>query len=189
MTEPLLRMTGDQQALSRRAGARRRRSRGRARRDPRPARRERRRQVDAAQDPVRRATARTPATISFDGEPVRFATPHDAQRARHRHDLPGVHARPEHDDRRERLHRPRAGVRASSSTGARWRPRPARSRSASGSTLNPMTLVRDLSVAEQQMVEIARALSMQLAPHRHGRADLGAELDRGRQACSASSAT
>ena len=29
-----------------------------------------------------------------------------------------------------------------------------------GLTLRPMTLVRDLSVAEQQMVEIARALSM-----------------------------
>ncbi len=27
------------------------------------------------------------------GEPVAFATPHDAQRARHRHDLPGIHAR------------------------------------------------------------------------------------------------
>ena len=52
-----------------------------------------------------------------------------------------------------------------------------------------MTLVRDLSVAEQQMVEIARALSMQLAADHHGRADLGAELEPRSTSCSASSAT
>ena len=44
-----------------------------------------------------------------------------------------------------------------------------------------MMPVSDLSVAEQQMVEIARALSMNAA-HHHGRADLGAHRARGRPA-------
>ncbi len=48
-------------------------------------------------------------------------------------------------------------------------------RDGSGSTLKPTTLVRDLSVAEQQMVEIARALVDEVAADRHGRADLGAQ--------------
>ena len=41
-----------------------------------------------------------------------------------------------------------------------WRRRRARSPRRIGLDVDPMTLVRDLSVAEQQMVEIARALSM-----------------------------
>ncbi len=42
-----------------------------------------------------------------------------------------------------------------------------------------MTLVEDLRLGQQQIVEIARALSVEFAHPDHGRADLGAERDRG----------
>ena len=47
-----------------------------------------------------------------------------------------------------------------SSTGARWRQRRASITERLGLAKRPTTAVRDLNVAEQQMVEIARALSM-----------------------------
>ena len=50
--------------------------------------------------------------IELFGKPVAFATPARRPARGHRHDLPGVHARPRHDDRRERVHRPRAGLEA-----------------------------------------------------------------------------
>ena len=99
-------------------------------------------------------------TISFDGQTVTMATPHDAQRlgivtiyqeftlAPNMTIAENVFIgrEPGHaafrqlaqDDRRDPCHSPQR----------------------LGLDLKPMTLVRDLSVAEQQMVEIARALSM-----------------------------
>ena len=52
-----------------------------------------------------------------------------------------------------------------------------------------MTLVRDLSVAEQQMVEIARALSMQSRLIVMDEPTSALSRDRGREALRASSAT
>ena len=45
--------------------------------------------------------------------------------------------------------------------------------------IDPMTLVEDLRLGQQQIVEIARALSVELAHPDHGRTDLRAERDRG----------
>ncbi len=181
-------MSGHLQALPRRAGARRRSTSTSARRDPCAPRRERRRQVDARSRSCPAPSRRMPAAIEFDGQPVTFASPHAGPGSRHRHDLPGVQPAPDHVGGRERLHRPRAGLTvvrrlarmrrgANPSALPAHRPR-ARARDA---------LVRDLSVAEQQMVEIARALSMKRA-HRHGRADVGAEPAARSRSCSGSSA-
>ncbi len=60
-------------------------------RDPRPARRERRRQDDADERAVRAAAADA-GEIRVDGEPVDFADPGDAVRAGHRHGPPAFHA-------------------------------------------------------------------------------------------------
>ena len=50
-------------------------------------------------------------TIELLGEPVVFATPHDAPaRWESLHHLSGIHPRSGLDDRRERVHRPRAGI-------------------------------------------------------------------------------
>ena len=46
--------------------------------------------------------------ILLEGEPINFATPHEARRERHRDDLPGPRARRQSVDRREHLPRPRA---------------------------------------------------------------------------------
>ena len=48
-----------------------------------------------------------------------------------------------------------------------------------GVHLDPGTPVRDLSVAQQQMVEIAKALSFNAEYRDHGRADLGPDRYRG----------
>ena len=76
-----------------------------SRRDPRPARRERRRQVDPDQDhdrrpPARRA-ARSASTASRSASP-----PAGRPAARHRGDLPGADDLPRPLRRREHLHRP-----------------------------------------------------------------------------------
>ena len=48
-----------------------------------------------------------------------------------------------------------------------------------GVHLDPGAAVRDLSVAEQQMVEIAKALSLNAAPRHHGRAHVCLDRNRG----------
>ena len=83
------------------------RSRPPPRRDPRPARRERRGQVDPDEHPLRARRARTRARSCIDGEPVDIARPARRHRPRHRHGPPALHAGPGPDRGRE--HPPRRG--------------------------------------------------------------------------------
>src|SRR5271156_258778 len=99
-------------------------------------------------------------TIEFFGEPVGFATPHDAQRA----GIVTIY--------QEFTLAPNMSVAENVFIGrepgvgpfVNWRKMAADTRAITerlGIGLRPLALVRDLSVAEQQMVEISRALSMQ----------------------------
>ena len=108
---PILKMTGVSKRFPGVLRARERSSRSRAVGDPRAPRRERRRQVDAAQDPVRRAERRCGRNRAVRRAGRLCDAPRRPAR-RHRHDLPGVHPRPRHDDRRERVHRPRTRLEA-----------------------------------------------------------------------------
>ena len=80
--------------------------------------------------------------------------------SRHRHDLSGIHPRAEHDDRRERLHRPRAWPAGRSSTGAGWRRTLWRSRAGSASCSSRWRSFATSASPSSRLVEIARALSM-----------------------------
>ena len=66
----------------------------RARRGPRAGRRERRRQVDADEDPRRRATPTTTARSGSTARAVRFAGVRDAEAGRHRDHPPGAEPGP-----------------------------------------------------------------------------------------------
>ena len=70
------------------------------RRSPYAARRERRRQIDADEDPVRRLPRRRRRDSAINGEPVDDPRPARRADARHRRHLPGVHARPPSRHRR-----------------------------------------------------------------------------------------
>ena len=92
---------------------------------------------------------------------------------RHRRDLPGAHAVPRPLGRGEHLHGPPA---AAARCGRIDRARDERARRASSSTGSASRSTRDrpargLSIADQQLVEIAKALSLDAAGDRHGRAD------------------
>ena len=127
--------------------------------DSRAARRERRGQVDAAENPLRRACAPTRATIELFGEPVAFATPHDAQRAGIVTIYQEFTLAPDMSIAENVF----IGREPGSRLFVSWRQLADETRAITeriGLKRDPMTLVRDLSVAEQQLVEIARALSM-----------------------------
>ena len=99
-----------QQGVRRRARAARRQPRALPRRDPRPRRRQLRRQVDADEDPDRRLPARRRR------DPRRrpagaLQEPAREPRRRHRDDLPGLRALREHGRRPEHLPRPLAAAR------------------------------------------------------------------------------
>ena len=97
--------------------------------------------------------------IEFAGQPRFVRQPAGRADRRHRDHLSGVHPRARHDDRRERFHRP--GARIAVFISRRKLEEETRGlTNRIGLDRNPRALVRDLSVAEQQMVEIARALSM-----------------------------
>ena len=129
-------------------------------RDPRPLRRERRRQVDTGQDPGRRdrARRRNDRARRRDRPLVR---PGDRPPPGHRRHLPGAELRPDADGRRKRPARAAADIAGRSvdweaaSTGRR-----ARSWRRSAPDLDPRPPVAALPVAERQIVEIARALSL-----------------------------
>ncbi len=133
-----------------------------ARRDPWPAGRERRRQIHFAENPVRRLSA----GFRHDHARRQAARSEDSAgcpEAGHHHDLSGIQPDPDHDGRGEHVSRPRA--RSPRKRAGRFRLL-SKMREETEKVLrhlsidlDPMALVSDLSVGEQQMVEIARALS------------------------------
>ena len=150
----------DHQALSRRDRARFGRFRGRTGGDPRAARRERGGKstllkiLSGAQPPDAGA-------IGFSGTPIALRTPHDAQKL----GIVTIY--------QELTLAPNLTIAENVFIGREPGPRPFVSwRKLAAETeaiirrlgleLDPMALVRDLSVAEQQLVEIARGLSMEL---------------------------
>ena len=97
-----------------------------SRRGRRPARPQRRRQVDADQDPVRRLQARRRRDLRR-RRAGRHPQPARRQALRHRDDLPDPRARRQPRRRRQPLPRPRAAHAAGArSTTSPWRPRRAR---------------------------------------------------------------
>src|SRR5579871_1016315 len=98
-------------------------------------------------------------TITLFGEPVRFASPHDAQRAGIVTIYQEFTLAPDMSIAENVF----IGREPGSTLFVSWRRLAAETQAIAdriGLKRDPMTLVRDLSVAEQQLVEIARALSM-----------------------------
>ena len=119
-------------------------------------------------------------TIELFGAPVVFATPHDAQRAGMVTIYQEFTLAPDMTIAENVF----IGREPGSKLFVSWRQLDEETRAITeriGLERDPMTLVRDLSVAEQQLVEIARALSMRSPPHRDGRAHLGPERGGSRQ--------
>ena len=101
-------------------------------------------------------------------------------RRRHRDHLPGADPVPRPHGRGEHLHRPAAARRPGvASTAARCARTCRTCSSAWASRLDPGRIARGLSIAEQQIVEIGKALSLDAQGHRHGRADGRAVGGRG----------
>ena len=128
-------------------------------RDPRPARRERRRQVDPDEHPVRAGHARTRARSSSTARPSRSSGPSDAIAARHQHGPPALHAGagPVASPTTSCSARRRWPTR-SSSTGTRPSRRIIELGKRFGFEIDPDVKVEALSVGWQQRVEILKAL-------------------------------
>ena len=188
--DELLRIERLREDLPRRGRAGRRRLRPAPRRGARAARRERRGQEHADEDPRPAPTSPTRARILLDGEEVR-----DPQRRRTRERLgiatiyQELNLVPDltvaeniflgREPRRVRAGRPARRCEARGRASC-W--------SASASTSRPRARVRDLGIAQQQMVEIAKALSLDAARADHGRADRRAHRRARSTALRASSA-
>ncbi len=153
---------------------------GRARRDPRRARRERRRQVDADEDHLRRRAARRRARSAGTASRSTIRNPHEARAL-------GISMVFQHFSLfdtltvgRERLARARQAADA-------W-PRSSRAHHASvDAGLRPASSTRRgrctrSSVGERQRVEIVRALLTRSEAADPRRADLGADAAGGRKA-------
>ena len=147
-------------------------SRGAARRGARAARRERRRQVDADEDPQRRlprGRGRDPHR-----RPGR-SSPRPARRQ-----ALGIRIIYQELNLVPQLRWPRTSSSAASRRPLAHDRRAPRLEGAAGAArrsrlaVDPDTPVSELSVAQQQMVEIAKALCARAAHPHHGRADLGA---------------
>jgi len=98
-------------------------------------------------------------TITFGGEAVRFATPHDAQRK----GIVTIYQEFTLAPNMTICENVFIGREPGSKLFVSWRRMAEETRTLTrrlGLDADPMTLVRELSVAEQQLVEIARALSM-----------------------------
>ena len=149
-----------------------------ARRDPRGARRERRRQVDADEDHLRRRSSRTPARSSWEGKPVDDRQPGACAQARHRHGVPALLAVRDADRRRE--HRARARRRARR---ARACPQRIRDVSAQATACRSIRAPRAHDVGRRAAARRDRPLpAAGPAPADHGRADVGADAAGGREA-------
>ena len=129
-------------------------------RGARAARRERRRQVDADEHPLRALPARRGRDPRQRQAASRSARAKDAIERGHRHGAPALHADPGDDGRREHRARHRADARR---VAPRLRaPRGSASRElatdASASQVDPDARVEDITVGQQQRVEILKAL-------------------------------
>ena len=140
------------------------RHRGPRRRGALPARRQRRRQVDADQDPLRRLSRRASGEILRRRQAGRASrSPRDAQRSRHRHRLPGPRHDPADVDHAQLLPRPRAGAAAAARSAASTRTSPTPSPREAMADIgidvrDPTQAVGTLSGGERQSVAIARAI-------------------------------
>ena len=137
----------------------RRRFRPRRGRDPLPGRRERLRQIDAHQDHLRRAGARSRRPHRRRGPGASAPHARREQRARHPGDLPGSVAVPEStvaENIAIGRHRELTGLVQLVGGAGRWRRRRC---SASTSTLDLDEKVSHLSIANRQLVAICRAIA------------------------------
>ena len=157
---PILADDRHRQVLRGREGARRRRLPPAARRGPRAAGRERRRQVDADQGADRRVRRSTPARSSSRGEPRALR----AARSRRSAPASAPSTRRSTSARTSRWRRTStsAASRAASgaSSGARCAAAPPRRSRASTSTSTSRRSLSTHSLAVQQMVAIARAIDI-----------------------------
>ena len=185
------RSQGHHQALSRRRGAGRCQSSDQAGHGACADGRERRRQIDADEDHRRHLSRRTRARSACAASRCRFHSPLDATRARHRHDPSGAQPDAVHDGRREHLdpaasRKNRFGL---VDHGELQPARPSELFEALNIDLDPERRSAALTVANRQMVEIAKAVSYEFRRPDHGRADLGPDREGGRRISSRSSAT
>ena len=97
--------------------------------------------------------------ILVKGEPITIHSAQDAIDARHRDGAPALHAHPGHDGRREHRARHRADARrGSSSTTARRTSRVRELAQSFNFAIDPDARVHDITVGQQQRVEILKAL-------------------------------
>ena len=96
--------------------------------------------------------------IRMDGKPVRIAVAQRRDRGRDRHGAPALHADPGDDGGRERRARVGAAQRARSSTSAEARKRVLAVSDQLGLAVDPDARVEEISVGQQQRVEIVKAL-------------------------------
>ena len=137
-------------------------------------RRERRRQVDADEDPRRASSRRPRARSILDGEPVALRLHDRRARPRHLDHPPGAQPRAEPERPRQHLHGPRDHRRRGGVDFAEEERQTRALMEELEEDIDPPTPVEDLRLGQQQIVEIARALVGQHAHPDHGRADLGA---------------
>ena len=154
----MLEAQGHLQVLRRRAGTDRRGPHGPRRHGARAARRERSGQVNAREDHRRGAARATAATLRLDGEEVSFATTADAAAQRRRRRLAG--AQPVRGPRPAVATCSRSASRCAgrSWTARRWSARPAGARRPRPRRLPLRQQVGELSLAQRQLVEVAKAL-------------------------------
>ena len=148
-------------------------------RNPCRAGRERRRQVHADEDHLRRGPARRRARCCGTAAKCAIANPADAPPAGHRHGVPALLPVRHADRGREHRAGPAAGQPDSTTLAARITETVAASY---GLPLDPQRHVHTLSVGERQRVEIVRCLLPDPQPADHGRADLGADAAGGGEA-------
>ena len=152
----------------------------RPRLDPCADRRERRGQVDARQD-HRRALPPRRGRIPARRRAGRLHEHRAVQGGRHRRDLPGADALPRPVGHREHLHGPPAHQpHRAHRPHARCATRPTQIFNRLGVALDPERITEGLSIADQQIIEIAKAISLDARGADHGRADRRALGRRGR---------
>ena len=122
---------------------------------------ERRRQVDDDQDPDRRLPPGRRRGRASTASRSTCASPQEAQRARHQHDLPGDQPGPLPLGGREHLPRPRAAPLRPARLAAACTARRPRCCAASTSTVDVRRPLMSFNTAIQQMVAIARAVSFE----------------------------